>query len=302
MPFVEYVTKKFRAETEVVIDQANTILDEYAAEGFVITLRQLYYQFVARGLWPNTQKDYKRLASIVADARMAGRIDWDHIQDRTRNLVKRAHWSAPGGVIESAAASYGKNLWLGQDERVEVWIEKDALVGVIEDVCTEWDVPYFSCRGYASASEMWSAGRRLGGYAERGQRPTVIHLGDHDPSGIDMSRDIGERLTLFAETHVEVRRIALNRDQIDLYDPPPNPAKITDPRAEDYIAMHGEESWELDALNPATFRELIEEEVLLHLDRELWEEQHDEQEYDRELLQLAAERWDAVVAFLQEED
>jgi hypothetical protein len=94
-------------------------------------------------------------------------------------------------------------------------IEKDALVGVIEDVCRQWDVPYFSCRGYASQSEMWGAGQRLLERIRSGRKVQVIHLGDHDPSGLDMSRDIRERLATFISLHLghdpgesfEVRRM-----------------------------------------------------------------------------------------------
>jgi hypothetical protein len=145
------------------IERANSILEEYARRPapIVLTLRQLYYQFVARAWIANEQKEYKRLGKIVNDARMAGLIDWDHLQDRTRNLSQLPSWDDPGGVIKSAAVSYHRDLWAGQDCYVEVMIEKDALVGVIEVVCEQWDVPYFSCRGYTSQGETFCAGQRL---------------------------------------------------------------------------------------------------------------------------------------------
>ena len=112
-----------------------------------------------------------------------------------------------------------------------------------------------------SQSEQWRAGRRLARYVAKGQRPIVFHLGDHDPSGIDMTRDNGERLSMFAGVPMQVVRLALNRDQVDRYHAPPNPAKVTDSRYAAYQREHGEESWELDALDPEVIQELISSAV-----------------------------------------
>ena len=143
---IQYVERDFAPRSLEVIDLANEIIEVYRAQGFDLTLRQLYYQFVSRGLIPNRDSEYKKLGSIVNDARLAGLIDWERIQDRTRNVRRLSHWEDPAGVIKSALASYHVDYWEGQEYRPEVWIEKDALVGVIEGVCEELDVPFFSCR------------------------------------------------------------------------------------------------------------------------------------------------------------
>lgn len=264
----------------------------------MLTLRQLYYQFVARDLIPNTMKSYKALGNTINDARLAGLIDWNAIEDRTRNVHSRSHWDDPSGVIESAASSYGLDLWEGQEKRVEVWIEKDALVGVIERPCAELDVPYFSCRGYTSQSELWRGARRHISY----KVPTVvIHLGDHDPSGKDMTRDIEERLQLFgADSTIE--RIALNIDQVKRWKLPPNPAKITDSRFAAYAAEFGESSWELDALDPRKIDKMIRTAIESHLDRELFDERQTQQETDRKLLNKCSTNWDDVATFLDDKD
>lgn len=145
----------------VVIDQANEIIAAYAAQGFDLTLRQLYYQFVSRDRIANSDREYKRLGSVINDAQLAGLVDWDAITDRTRNVRAVSHWETPGAIIDSAAYSFRIDKWLLQPYRVEVWIEKDALAGVIERVCTDLDVPYFSCRGYTSQSEMWAAAHNV---------------------------------------------------------------------------------------------------------------------------------------------
>lgn len=292
MIYRTYVPKKFKPSSKVKIAMAKKIILDYAGQGFELTLRQLYYQFVARDLIPNSQREYKNLGSIINDARLAGDLPWDAIVDRTRSLRANSHWTSPASIMQGAARSYAIDKWEGQPTRIEVWIEKDALVGVISDVCDLLDVPYFSCRGYTSQSEMWNAAQRLIGYEQDGGQETVIlHLGDHDPSGIDMTRDIQDRLRLFgAET--EVRRIALNRDQIDRYDPPPNPAKTTDARAADYVAEHGPNSWELDALEPRVLIDLVREEVFGERDRAFWDEKIEEEDEDRKRLTAIADNWD----------
>lgn len=293
-----YVYKDFSAAHIATISQANEILETYAAQGYDLTLRQLYYQFVARGLIANKDTEYKRLGNIVNEARLAGLIDWDHITDRTRNLRQNAHWDSPKEIVESAARQYQIDKWQSQDNYVEVWVEKDALVGVLEVACRPLDVPYFSCRGYTSQSEMWGAAMRLVSHSKKGQGVHIIHLGDHDPSGIDMSRDIQDRLALFMRHHgcepAKVHRIALNMDQIRLYNPPPNPAKITDSRSSSYIERFGEESWELDALEPAVITALIEGAVEELRDEDLWDRSKAVEDGHKEKLSAVAKNWDTL--------
>ena len=290
-----YVPKSFRVETLTRIQQANKIIAEYQAQGFTLTLRQLYYAHVSRALIPNTIQSYKSLGEVINDGRLAGLIDWDAIEDRTRNLRSQSHWSNPHSIIRACAGQYTVDLWEDQENYVEVFIEKDALVGVIEGVCTQMDVPYFSCRGYTSQSEMHVAAKRLIGREEAGKRTIIIHLGDHDPSGIDMSRDIQDRLHLFGST-VHVQRIALNFDQVDNL--PPNPAKVTDSRYEGYRALYGDESFELDALEPRVIVGLIQDTVDDLIDTDLWQEAVTRQQLGRDQLGKVSKRWQDVVDFL----
>lgn len=289
MPRIAYQNKNFNGATLATIAKANEIIEEYAGQGFRLTLRQLYYQFVARGLLQNRQQEYKRLGSILNDARLAGLVDWDAIEDRTRFLRANAHWGSPAEILDGAASQYRIDKWATQRWRPEVWIEKDALVGVIEPVCRRLDVAYFACRGYNSQSEQWAAGMRLrerrGGLGA-GQRTLVLHFGDHDPSGIDMTRDNDERLEMFAGYGWgELRRLALTRAQVDQFNPPPNPAKTTDSRYAGYRREHGDESWELDALEPVVIATLIEDAVRGVRDEALWEEAVEEEEDHRAQLE-----------------
>ena len=195
-----------------MIDVAAAICQEFADQGIDLTLRGLYYRVVARDLFPdarrwsktsagkwvrdeengtkNADPNYNWLGELVNDARLAGRIDWDHLSDVTRSLRDLAHWDNPQQIIDAVASQYRTDRWATQPEHVEVWIEKDALVGVIQGVCAQNDVPYFSCRGYTSQTAMWEAAQRLQRFEKRGQDVVIIHLGDHDPSGIDMTRSL----------------------------------------------------------------------------------------------------------------
>jgi len=286
-----FIDRKFNNDSLNLIDVANNIISEYMAHKLTLTLRQLYYQFVARGLIPNTERDYKRIGNIVSDARRAGMIDWDAIEDRTRFVRTLGNWDKPQDILESAKDSYHRDLWATQDKRLEVWIEKDALVGVIESICQENDVSFFSCRGYVSDSEMWRGAMRMRHYTHSKQGVIVLHLGDHDPSGIDMTRDIEDRLRLFSGSPIEVRRIALTMEQIDEQQPPPNPAKITDSRYASYAAEYGNESWELDALEPQFISDLIRDQILEERDEEKWEVAVAEQEEQRDQIQDIIDRW-----------
>ncbi len=298
MPKHAYVQRNLGPEKLRVIKMANAIITEYEGQGFDLTLRQLYYQFVARGLLDNKPEEYKRLGDIINDGRLCGLIDWLAIVDRTRNLKSLGHWSSPEDIVLAVSEQYHVDMWATQPRRVEVWIEKDALVGVIDGVCKELDVPYFSCRGYTSQSEMWVASQRLLRYVEKGQEPLILHFGDHDPSGKDMTRDIIDRLTLFMGDDMQVSRLALNIEQIEKYHPPPNPAKISDSRAKAYIAEFGDESWELDALEPAVLAGLIRDTIVGLQDGDAWQEKQEEQDTAREELAAISVRYDDVQKYL----
>jgi len=279
-----FIDKKLGSRKMALITIANGIIDDYQAQGFTLTLRQLYYQFVSKDLIPNTERSYKQLGTAISDGRLCGYIDWDAIEDRTRHIEQNSHWSDPAAIVDSCINSYAIDKWANQHNYVEVWIEKEALVGVIEGICKELDVVYFACRGYNSQSEQYQAAKRLERARNGGREPNIIHLGDHDPSGIDMTRDNSDRLELMSYSWLDVNRIALNMDQVEEYSPPPNPTKLSDSRANDYVADYGYECWELDALEPSVIVDLIRDSVLELRDEDLWQEMVDEEEAGRDTL------------------
>jgi len=219
----------------------------------------------------NNLKSYSRLGGLINDGRLAGLISWSAIEDRTRNLMGLPSYTSSAAMLRGVQSQFRLDLWEDQPWRPEVWVEKEALADVVGQICAKLRVDFFPCRGYVSQSEQWRAGRRLRNYVLKGQRPIIFHLGDHDPSGIDMTRDNRDRLSLFAGVDITVVRLALNMEQIERYRPPPNPAKVTDSRFEAYQQKYGDESWELDALNPEVIHNLIENNVRRIRDEKLWD-------------------------------
>jgi len=302
MPKQCYVDKNFSPGSLELIEKANEIIKEYQRQGFDLTLRQLYYQFVARDIIENSQKQYKRLGSVINDARLAGLVDWYAIEDRTRNLRALAHWDTPEDIIRAVSKQFRRDKWEDQPNSVEVWIEKDALVGLIAGVCNKNDVPFFSCRGYTSQSEMWRAAQRSITTRAALIKPAgtdyIIHLGDHDPSGIDMTRDIEDRMHVFGADRIKIIRIALNMDQVEEFDPPPNPAKLSDTRAQAYIEEYGDESWELDALNPPYIEKIIQEEIDKVRDDDIWKASLVIEEHQKQQLKAVYGAWGEVLDHL----
>lgn len=263
---------RFHKNSLKMISVIDDIILEYQAQGFMLTVRQLYYQLVARDYIPNTVRSYDNTVALLTNARLAGLIDWDAIEDRTRGVIERGHWNSGSEILHAVAGQYHEDLWSDQDCRVFVIVEKEALAGVLQRTCKEWDVPLLPARGYPSATTLreFAKGRIM----RASQEIVVLHLGDHDPSGIDMSRDLEERLSMFSRHKVQIdfRRLALNMNQVEEQKPPPNPAKVTDSRYAGYRSQYGAESWELDALSPKYLHTLVSTEVEGLIDFARWNE------------------------------
>lgn len=270
MPTIQYRDTRFRRDSIERIKQMQEIVREYAAQGLRLTARQLFYQFVSRGLIPNKVQSYKNLTNLLTDARYAGLIDWDAIEDRGRQPDVPSEWDSIQDLVSAAVHSYRLPRWDTQPKYAELWVEKQALAGVLEPMASEFHVVLSVNKGYSSSSAMFAAARR---FERRGKgKPKILfYLGDHDPSGEDMVRDIEDRLIEFGVRSLKVVKLALTMPQIEEFNPPPNPAKTTDSRYEKYASEHGTESWEVDALPPDQLQRII---------REAFEEVVDEDEMD----------------------
>lgn len=265
-----YREMKFKDATLRMIETINAIIGEYMRAGYVLTVRQLYYQLVARDIVPNTEKSYKHITRTVNDGRIAGLIDWDAIEDRTRDFIARQRWNNPQDIFKAAANSYHTDPWATQEFRPFIVVEKEALSGVFQRVAHEFDVPLLPARGYPSASVMREFVEQQ--VLTSDQEVILLHFGDHDPSGIDMTRDIEERCELFAygDRPFSLQRLALNLDQVRKHKPPPNPAKTTDARFIAYKRKFGVSSWELDALNPQILSDLARTAITGLIEPKAW--------------------------------
>ncbi len=288
------VKEKFREKLHLSkknVDQLkviNEIIEEYAQEGYKLTLRQLYYQLVSRDIIANKIQEYAKLSTLLVKGRMAGVVDWEAIEDRIR-VPFIPYWVTDiEGAIRDTIDQYRLDRQDDQEVYIELWVEKDALSGVLKRITSKYHINLMVNRGYSSCTAMHDAYKRFKIQEDDGKDVVVLYLGDHDPSGLDMIRDIKDRLEEFG-VNPEVRHIGLTMKQIKKYNPPPNPAKITDPRAKGYIAEHGNTSWEVDALNPKVLHQLVSKNVEGLIDMDLFNEKIKQEEKDKRKLEKFGE-------------
>ncbi len=291
MAKIKYRDTNFRQKSLEMIKHMIKIVAEYQAQGLRLTARQLYYQFVSRDLIENKVQAYKNLTSLLTDARYAGLIDWDAIEDRGREAAAPSQWASIQDLVDAAVSSYRLPRWDSQPKYCELWVEKQALAGVLEPMADEFHVVLSVNKGYSSASAMFEAAQR---FKHRGQnKPKILfYLGDHDPSGEDMVRDIEDRLIEFGVRNITVIKLALTWEQIQEFEPPPNPVKLTDSRANSYQEKYGDECWEVDALPPNELQRIIREAFEAEIDEEEMEKVKAREQKGKEALREAAENID----------
>lgn len=303
---------------EELTDQIVEIVEYYEEIDIKLTNRQLYYQLVGKAFIPNAMEIYKRICTFLTDLRYCGLVDWDSIEDKARVPKKHSEWKNVSDLIRSATYAYRLPRWQDQDYYVEMYCEKEAGVNVLETISEKYHMYFGFNKGYSSASAMYDLACRIQEQIAAGKSVIILYFGDHDPSGLDMVRDIKDRIIEFLQGgcvtddmrnkfsseffqskcekpgspyynwneeewtpyfeewlseifidsifNFEVVPVALTTDQVKQYNPPPNPAKITDPRAKEYIREHGSVSWELDAIDAIELRRLAEDAVLNYLD------------------------------------
>ena len=268
----------------------NDILDQYAEQGYKLTLRQLYYQLVTNNLIPNKKAEYAKLSTLLVKGRMGGVVDWDAIEDRIRIPNIPYEVKDIPDALQDTVDAYRLNRQRGQENYIEIWTEKDALSNILKRITYKYHVRLMVNRGYSSCTAMHDAYKRIDNAIDGdsdAQKAVILYLGDHDPSGLDMVRDVRERLCEFGldDDNLMVKHIALTADQIDKHTPPPNPAKVSDPRAGWYLKQYGNTSWEVDALSPTTLHKVIEEEIKPFMDMNLYRAILEEELADRGKLQ-----------------
>lgn len=277
----------FTAKSKALIAQCNEIILRYQARGLRMTLRQLYYQLVTINVITNAERSYKNLSNLVSDARLAGEMDWAAIEDRVRVPRGVAEYSSPKAVMEAALYSYRLPRWDTQPNYCELWVEKDAIANVLWPIAADYHVRLMVNRGYSSQSAMYEASKRFLRAAEREKRLRLFYLGDHDPSGMHMVKDITERFEMYGVVDLKVVRVALTKDQIDLHKPPPNPVKVSDPRAAAYCEEFGDHSWEVDALGPDVLDAIVRGHLKTAVAHKAMQAVKAQEEKDRALIEKA---------------
>lgn len=264
---------------EEVVSHIVDIVNEYEELGYTLTLRQLHYQLVKSNWIVNHDSAYKKLGNILDDCKYAGVIDWDNIEDRGRMPWIPYSVTGVDNALSDTVEQYRLNRQEGQEYNIELWTEKDALSGILRRSTSKYHVQLVVNKGYTSSSAIYNAYERVASAARREQKTVILYFGDHDPSGLDMVRDIRDRLYFMLQNGkydvvnpeylLEIRPIGLTKQQIRKYDLPPNPTKLTDSRANSYIKQHGKTCWEVDALKPDILTKIVEDSIesLIDIDK-----------------------------------
>ena len=260
------------------------------SEESAITIRHLFYRLVGLDIIEKTERAYKSLCGHLSHWRKSGEVPWDAFSDSTRWHISQPMFDGIADALRRAKETYRRDLWATQPYYTEVWIEKDAIAGVIADVTREFGVPLFVCRGFASLSSLYSASLTFKEVQSRGKVVAIYHLGDYDPSG-DAAADAIERTF---EEHFDIginfERIAILPEHIREFDLPTRPTKGTDSRSRNWT---GRECVELDSMPPRELRRLVKGAIVSCIDPHEWRqlkkiEREEKKTLDRTLAKFAA--------------
>jgi hypothetical protein len=274
-------TKHRRDRAE--IQRIRTAIADLLESDNPMTVRQVYYQLVSRGFIAKTEGEYKAtVCRLLSDMRLSRDIPFGWIADNTRWMRRPRTYSSLEAALRYTAQTYRRSLWDLQSAYVEVWLEKDALAGVLLEETAEWDVPLMVTRGYPSLSFLFEAAEAI---ADLDKPVYLYYLGDHDPSGVDIPRTVEARLREFAPTvDLHFERIAVTPQQIAAFNLPTRPTKQSDSRARTFVG----ESVEVDALPPHALRDLVRQHIEQHVSASSLYVLEAAEQSEREILQRMA--------------
>lgn len=262
-----------------LIELINNILGEYKTR---LTVRQVFYQCASRHLVPLSQRGYNSVQSAISKGRKHGHVSWDKIEDRTRQPHTKTMWQGVQHFKDTILTAYQRNIWMNQDDYFEVWLEKNALYGVISPITQFFGITLQTITGYSSISTIYDATNRLK------DGDTILYLGDHDATGIDIDRNIKDSFLEDHDLNINVERIGLLYEDIEKYQLLPNPIKESDPRAANYTY---EKQAELDALPPDILIKRVRDAIISHLDMKAFQEN---KRVEQKELNMIRSRLDAV--------
>ena len=284
-----------------VVEATNKVIAQYK---LLLTVRQIYYRLISPPfqLFANTINNYKGFDKILTRARERDDVDWTRIEDRARSTHggegERLTFDTVQQYVDWVFDTineryYDRKYWPDQPKYVEVWVEKEALSRLFEQACEPFRVITFPSRGYSSFTKVMEAKDRFDeadnpNTDEEAKDMIILHFGDHDPSGIDMTRDLERRFDQYGAT-VTIKRIGLNIDQVRSLNLPSNPTKSADARSPAYVAQFGNECWELDSIPPDQLQDMVREAVRAEVDQDVWDETKERIQEDREKIKEALE-------------
>jgi len=251
-----------------------------------MSVRQVFYQLTTQGVIEKTEKEYKHtVIRLLGEMRLNDELPFSWIADNSRWMRKPDTHSSLKAMLDITASTYRRALWIDQEDYVEIWLEKEALSGVIYSVTDRWDVPLMVTRGYPSLTFLHEAAECI----EEECRPVYLYyLGDWDPSGLDIARNVQERLEEFAfDAEIHFERIAVTPEQVEQWSLPTRPTKQTDTRSRRFTGA----SVELDAIPPNKLRELVNDCIEQHVDGEALEKTRIAEASERKLL----DNWEEII-------
>jgi hypothetical protein len=267
--------KSVKANYNEIVEASLKAFEQYDT---AITLRQLYYRLVSKLLIPNTINSYKRLSRIMVKAREVGDVPINCLEDRSRRILGRGDVGSRSAEeylkdklssLQDSWKSFTLPMWDDQPNYILISLEKDALSRLVSRIANFYSVRTFPTRGYPSFSYV----HRMAKYIrtkQAGKKTFLLYFGDFDPSGVDIERDLSERLQKYGANDFEVHRVALTSEQIKNYNLPPMPVKRSDARADNFLAIHGDKAVELDALDPNLLQKTVAESIEARIDKKLW--------------------------------
>ena len=241
------ITEKTKKRKELILD--------WARQHRPVTVRQIFYRLSTLEAVDKSERGYKVVGRLCTQMRLDGEIPFSYFADNTRWMRRPRTYNTIEEALELTAQTYRKSLWQNQTAAAEIWLEKEALAGVIYPVTSLWDVPLMVVKGYPSVTFLHTAASQMkNDYFHHNRITKIFYLGDRDPSGLDIFRNITERIPEFAQnTPIIFSHVAVTPAQVRRWQLPSRPTKKKDSRAKDFEG----ESVELDAILPSDLRQLV---------------------------------------------
>lgn len=278
-------------QTRAIVDRAVELwATVYQPANITPTVRQLFYALAVEEYVPKSEKGYSKVQRVLADARERGEYPWEGIHDSLRKVQRTSAWPCLADFFTTVRKAYKRDYWQDQPRQVEVWVEKDTIHGTVEPLTRQFQVPLLVARGYLSVSAKNEASQRLADKAR-----TLIYIGDHDPSGVNMLEQAAEWIRDRSADGVdlEIERIAITDEDHANPDLPHLPINTNDSRAMDYLARFGAGVVEVEALSPVDLQQRLRAALERHIEPDAWLEATVQEGEDQDKLRALLARAEA---------